>query len=164
VLHTLSLGTALAGLWMLLSGHFDPLMLSLGLASVVLTLWIAHRMDVVDHEGHPIHLGPRALVYFPWLVWEITKANWDVAKIILTPKLHIQPHTFDTPASQMSEVGRTAYANSITLTPGTVTLDARPDGTFKIHALTASAREGIETRDMDRRCSAMEGMDKGDKA
>jgi len=157
VLHAISLGAVLAVLWMLLSGFFEPLMLGFGVASVALTLWIAHRMDVVDHEGHPVHLGPRALLYFPWLLWEIAKANWDIAKVILHPKLPIQPHTFDTPASQLTEVGRTVYANSITLTPGTVTLDTRPDGTFRVHALTTAARKGVETLDMDLRCHALEG-------
>lgn len=157
VLHAISLGAVLAVLWMLLSGFFEPLMLSFGAASVVLTLWIAHRMDVVDHEGHPIHLGARAIMYLPWLVWEIVKANWDVAKVILSPKMQIQPHTFDTPASQLTEVGRTIYANSITLTPGTVTVDTRPDGTFRIHALTTAAREGVEALVMDRRCHDLEG-------
>lgn len=162
MLHAISLGTALAVLWMLLSGMFDPLLIGLGVASVILTVWIAHRMDVVDHEGHPVHMGPRALFYFPWLGWEIAKANWDVAKIILSPKMTIQPHIFKTKASQLSDVGRTTYANSITLTPGTVTIAMEDDGTFEIHALTDAAREGVEALDMDRRCTAMEGMTQAD--
>ena len=164
MLHTISLGTVLAVLWMLLSGFFEPLMLGFGAASVALTVWIAHRMDVVDHEGHPIHLGLRAVLYFPWLVWEVFKANWDVAKVIWHPKLPIQPHTFDTTASQLTEVGRTTYANSITLTPGTVTLDTRPNGTFRIHALTNAAREGVEELAMDERCRTLEGHIKGNEA
>lgn len=161
VLHAISLGTVLAVLWMLLSGFFEPLMLGFGAASVALTLWIAHRMDVVDHEGHPVHLSLRALLYFPWLMWEIAKANWDIAKVILSPKLPIEPHTFDTLASQLTEVGRTIYANSITLTPGTVTLDTRPDGIFRVHALTTATREGVETLDMDIRCHSFEGESEG---
>ena len=158
MLHAISLGLALAILWALLSGMFEPLLLGLGLISIVLTIWIAHRMDVVDHEGHPIHLGPRAIFYFPWLMKEIGKANWDVAKIILSPKMNIQPHIFKTKASQQSDVGLTTYANSITLTPGTVTITMEEDGTFEVHALTDAAREGVETLDMDKRCTAMEGM------
>ncbi|WP_139134819.1 Na+/H+ antiporter subunit E [Magnetovibrio blakemorei] len=162
MLHAFSLGAALMVVWGLLSGMPEPLLMGLGVASVVLTVWIAHRMDVVDHEGHPIHLGPRALVYFPWLIVEIIKANWDVAKIILSPKMDIHPHIFKTKASQKSDVGLTTYANSITLTPGTVTITMDDDGIFEVHALTYGAREGIETLDMDRRCTAMEGMSKTD--
>ncbi len=162
MLHAFSLGIALAFVWALLSGMPEPLLIGLGIASVVLTVWIAHRMDVVDHEGHPIHLGPRALVYFPWLGIEIIKANWDVAKIILSPKMNIQPHIFKTKASQKSDVGLATYANSITLTPGTVTITMDDDGIFEIHALTHAAREGVETLEMDSRCTAMEGMSKRD--
>lgn len=157
MLHTLSLSAILAVLWFLLSGFFEPLMLSFGVLSVALTVWLAHRMDVVDHEGHPIHLAPHVLLkYWPWLAWQILKSNWDVAKIILAPKLNIQPHTFDTQASQSTEVGLTLYANSITLTPGTVTVDMKAKGVFEIHALTNAAREGVEDLNMDRRCTAVE--------
>lgn len=162
MLHAISLGTALAVLWMLLSGMFEPLLLGLGVGSVILTVWIAHHMDVVDHEGHPIHMGPRAVAYFPWLAKEIIKSNWDVAKIILSPKMNIQPHIFKTKASQLSDVGLTTYANSITLTPGTVTITMEEDGKFEIHALTHAAREGVETDEMNRRCTAMEGMTQAD--
>ena len=160
-MHTISLGTVMAVLWMLLSGYFDPLMLGFGVISVIITLWIAHRMDVVDHEGHPIHLAVHALlVYWPWLAWQIVKSNWDIAKIILSPKLNINPHTFDTKASQSTEVGLTLYANSITLTPGSVTIDIRSAGMFEVHVLSTNAREGIETLEMDRRCSAMDAKAK----
>lgn len=161
--HAISLGTTLAVLWALLSGMFEPLLLGLGIASVVLTVWIAHKMDVVDHEGHPIHLGPRALLYYPWLGLEIVKANWDVAKIILSPRMKIQPHIFKTKATQLSDVGLTTYANSITLTPGTVTISMDDEGMFEIHALTHAAREGVESLEMDRRCTAMEAMDQPDE-
>ncbi|MBL4693358.1 MAG: Na+/H+ antiporter subunit E [Magnetovibrio sp.] len=157
MLHTLSLSAVLAILWLLLSGYFEPLMLSFGLLSVAFTVWMAHRMDVVDLEGHPIHLAPHVLLkYWPWLGWQILKSNWDVAKIILAPKLNIQPHTFDTKASQTTEVGLTLYANSITLTPGTVTMDMRAKGIFEVHALTNAARADVESLNMDRRCTSVE--------
>ncbi|MBF0247712.1 MAG: Na+/H+ antiporter subunit E, partial [Alphaproteobacteria bacterium] len=138
-------------------GMFEPVPLGLGAISVLLTLWLAHRMDVIDHEGHPIHMGPRALLYWPWLLWKIITSNVSVAFAIWRPRLKIQPQVFTTQASQPSEVGRTAYANSITLTPGTVTIAMAPDGTFTVHALTDAARRSVENRIMDRRCAAMEG-------
>lgn len=158
MLHTISLSAALAALWLLLSGVFEPLLLGLGAVSILLTVWLAHRMDVADHEGHPIHLAPHALlIYWPWLAWQIVKSNWDVAKVILAPSMPIRPHVFTTKATQRSEVGRTTYANSITLTPGTVTLAAHADGVFEVHAIDDGAREGVETLDMDRRCTRLEG-------
>ena len=63
MLHAVSLAFALSILWLLLSGYFtEPLLLALGLASVLLVLVIVHRMEVLDPEGHPVHLGPRALL------------------------------------------------------------------------------------------------------
>ncbi len=154
---TVSLGVVLFGFWLLLSGHFhDPLLLGLGAASCVLVLIIAHRMDVIDHESHPHHLGWRVIVYFPWLVWEITKANIAVAKIILDPKLPISPVLFWLRGSQKTEVGRVVYANSITLTPGTVTVDMVGDR-LEIHALTREAAEDLMSGAMDRRVTRVEG-------
>lgn len=161
MLHTLSLGAALTVLWLLLSGIFTPILLGLGLASIVVTLWLAHRMDVIDQEGHPIHLAPHALLfYWPWLAWQIAKSNWDMAKVILSPKMPIHPHVFVTKATQRTETGRTTYANSITLTPGTVTLSTSPDGDFEIHVITDAARRDVETLEMDRHCTALEGKPK----
>ena len=155
--HLLSLGAALAVLWILLSGYFEPLLLGLGAFSVALVLYITHRMDIADHEGHPIHLTWQALFYWPWLLWKIVKANLDIARVILTPKMPLGMALFTVKASQKTELGHTIYANSITLTPGTVTV-AVDDEIFTIHALTEASRKDLEIGDMDRRCSAVEKM------
>ena len=157
MLHAVSLCVVLSILWLLLSGHFtDPLLLGLGAVSVVAVVYIAHRMDVIDHEGHPVHLSWRALLYWPWLIKEIVKANFDVAKAILRLPEGIEPEVFSVTASQPTELGRVIYANSITLTPGTVTI-ALDDDRLTVHALTRGGREGVESGDMDRRVSAVEG-------
>ena len=157
VLRSISLGEVLYVLWLLLSGHFhDALLLGLGGASSVLVLWIAHRMDVVDHEGHPIHLGPRALNYFPWLFKEIALSNLHVARVVLARDLPIQPRLFTVRASQSDELGRVIYANSITLTPGTISVGLESDR-LTVHALTAATREGLQSGEMDFRVSAMMG-------
>ena len=159
MLHTLGLGVVLSCLWLLLSGLFDNLLiLSLGLASVLFVLHIANRMDVIDHEGHPVHLGRRVVAYWPWLLWEIVKANIDVAKIIISPKMEIQPHFFEVDASQTSELGHVIYANSITLTPGTVTVDV-DDGVLRIHALTNDAADGVISGEMDKKVASVESGD-----
>ena len=152
----LSLSIVLYVLWFLLSGHFDPLLLSLGAVSCVFVAWIAYRMDVVDHEGHPIHLTWRAAIYWPWLLWEIVKANIDVAKIVLDPKLPISPQVFTVKASQVDDLGLAIYANSITLTPGTVSIDVK-DAAIQVHALTQELADGLLTGEMDRRATEMEG-------
>ena len=154
--HALSLGVILFVVWLLLSGHTEPLLISLGIASCALVVYIAHRMDVVDREGHPIHVGPRALTYFPWLMWQIVKSNIDVARIILQRQPSISPTMFLVEAGQKTELGHVIYANSITLTPGTITVDVT-DGKLEIHALTKEAAAELETGEMDRRVTRMEG-------
>ncbi len=154
--HTLSLGFALYFLWILLSGHFSPLLLGLGVVSAAVVVFISKRMEVVDHEGHPIHMSWRAMLYWPWLTWEIIKSNIDVARIIVTPKMPIAPNMIELKGSQKTELGQAAYANSITLTPGTVTVGLRR-GVFSVHALTAEAADGLRKGEMDRRVTVLEG-------
>ena len=64
---SVSLFAVLYGVWLLLSGHWEPFLLIAGAVSCVIVVIIAHRMDVIDGEGHPIHLTWRAMIYFPWL-------------------------------------------------------------------------------------------------
>lgn len=153
----ISLGAVLFGLWLLLSGHYTPLLLGFGVASCALVVLISARMDVVDREGHPIHLGPRALTYWPWLLVEIVKANIDVAKRIVDPKLPISPTMLRVKASQKTEVGRVIYANSITLTPGTVSVELEGD-MIEVHSLTVEGAEALLEGEMDRRVTTMEGL------
>ncbi len=154
--HVVSLTAGLAILWLLLSGHYDPLLLSFGAGSCLFVVYVAHRMDVVDHEGHPVHLTWRLALYWPWLFWEIVKSNIAVARIVLDPKLPIAPRIIKAKASQKSDLGRVVFANSITLTPGTVSIWVYPDH-IEVHALDRSFDEDLQSGEMDRRASAVEG-------
>lgn len=156
MLHAVSLSVVLYVLWLLLSGHYEPLLLILGAASCGLVLWIAHRMDVVDHEGHPLHLTWEVLTYWPWLLWEIVKSNIEVAGLILSPRMPISPKIIKVTATQADELGYVIYANSITLTPGTVSLYVRGN-TIGVHAITEQMAEALETGEMDRWVTAMAG-------
>jgi multicomponent Na+:H+ antiporter subunit E len=146
----------LFGFWLLLSGHYTPLLLSFGVGSCVLVVYLAMRMEVVDEEGAPFHLRGRFWVgYVPWLMKEILVANIVVAKVILDPKLPISPRMVVFHGSQQTDLGRAIYANSITLTPGTITTGVEGQD-FQIHALTAADLETDEESEMDRRCSEVE--------
>jgi multicomponent Na+:H+ antiporter subunit E len=151
-----SLSAVLAGLWLMLSGHFDPLLLCLGALSIVGVVLIARRMDVVDHEGHPLSLVPRALAYWGWLSVAIFKANLDVARRILHPRLPISPTVMRVRADELGEMGKVLYGNSITLTPGTVTLQVGPE-TLEVHALSREAAEGLRSGEMARRVARVAG-------
>ena len=153
---TIGLALALAAVWLLWSGHYTPLLLGLGAASCAATLAISLRMNIVDQEGAPIGLPPRLLLYLPWLFLEIVKANLHVAARILHPRLPISPRIIRLRAGQSGDLGRVIYANSITLTPGTVSIETEGD-TITVHALTAEAEEGVLTGEMDRRVTRLEG-------
>lgn len=154
--HLLSLGLVLYALWVLLSGHFDPLLLGFGVASTALCLWIARRMDVTDREGIPVHLGLRAPLYWVWLAVQIGKSNVDVARRILARDLPISPTTLRLRSVQRTTLGRVIYANSITLTPGTVSMSVDGD-TILVHSLTEANAQALRDGEMDRRVAAFEG-------
>lgn len=156
MVRAVGLGLILAALWLLLSGYFKPLLLGFGAASVVGTVLVVRRMGVLDEEAVPLHLLGRAFVYWPWLIWEIVKANIDVARIIVHPRLPISPTLVRVKASQKTELGRVTYANSITLTPGTVSVDTQ-DSMITVHALTRAGADSLQEGEMDRRVTWFEG-------
>ncbi len=150
-----SIGLVLFCFWLVLSGHYTIITVPAGILSVLGVVALSRRMGVADEEGHPIHLLPRAITYWPWLALEIAKSTWDVTKIILHPKLPITPTLIRLKASQRSAVGIATYANSITLTPGTIT--ARVSGNeFLVHAITRSGAEDLAKGTMDRRVRKFE--------
>lgn len=154
--HSVSLFAFLYLFWLLLSGFFTAFLLSAGAGSALAVVWFARRMDVVDAEGHPIHLASTALLYWPWLLKEIVKSAWDVSKIILHPKLPISPTLVRFKPTQKTDVALVIHANSITLTPGTITIEARADE-FLVHGLTRSGAQGVLASEMDRRVTVCEG-------
>jgi multicomponent Na+:H+ antiporter subunit E len=156
VLRLISAFLALYLFWLVLSGYFTPFLMSAGAACAIAVVWFARRMDVIDAEGHPVQLGWRIVAYWAWLSKEIVKSAWDVSRIIVNPRLPISPTLVSFKPSQQTTVGLVIHANSITLTPGTITIDAGKDE-FLVHALTRAGAEGATTGDMDRRVSACEG-------
>lgn len=153
--HPVNLSLFLFAVWLLLSGHFTPLLLTLGLLSTLLVVFIAARAELIDHETQLVLIKPRVLLYWFWLGGEIIKSNIDVCRRILDPKLPISPRMIRVRATQLSELGRVTYANSITLVPGTVTVSVEGD-TFTVHALTREAAEDLESGELNRRVQDVE--------
>ena len=154
--HALSLFAVLYGLWLALSGHYTPFLLAIGAACAAFAVAVAMRMDVVDHEGHPVHLGYRIPLYWGWLTIQILLSALKVSRIVLSPRLRIDPVLETVPSSQKTDLGRVIYANSITLTPGTLSTSVMPDG-IEVHALTRHGMDELKAGDMDRRVTAVEG-------
>lgn len=139
--------------WILLSGHLEPLLLGLGVASVALTVFLSQRMNVIDHESYPIHLSSNFPGFFVYIFKEIIKANIDVVTRILNwRKAPISPQMIDIPQSQETDLGAVIYANSITLTPGTVTIKLSKDN-LTVHALTKEAASELATGAMSEEIS-----------
>ena len=141
--------------WLLLSGHNSPFMLSCGAVSIFISVFIAQRMRVVDDEAEPVQLKARILVYWWWLAKEVVLANIAVCRRIWSPSLDISPTLFCVTASQKTPFGVMLYANSITLTPGTVCVNVEGNK-LEVHALTWSAAQDLLNGEMDRRVSQLE--------
>ena len=147
---------ALAGAWWLWSGHTATLMIIFAALSLAIVLFFDARM-AKEAGGHlPYTLGVRPIFYMPYILWEIVKANVDIIKVIINPSMPINPKVIRVKASQKTDIAKVIYANSITLTPGTITLDVRGDD-FMVHALTDDSAAGVESGDMDRRVTRLEG-------
>ena len=141
-------------IWLLLSGHYDPLLLTLGVLSCITCLYVTWKAKFIDDEGLPLHLLIRLPIYTLWLFKEIIKANIDTAKIIIIN--NPDPQNFRVKSSQKTEAGKVTYANSITLTPGTVTTVLDGD-ILEVHALSSDMADDVKSGAMDKKVSWLEG-------
>ncbi len=152
----MKLALVLVAVWVLLSGIIEPLLLSLGVASGLAVAWLKARADRDDRE--PVYFALRVgrlPGYLLWLSWEIAKSNVDVSRRILSPSLPIAPAVRWLPASQRSELTRVMYADSITLTPGTLSIDLTDDS-VEVHALNEGSLDALERGEMDSRVGRLD--------
>lgn len=151
------LTAALALTWVVWSGNFKPLLLVLGVLSVGLTVILSMRMQLTRREFFALDLIPRMLAYWGWLLTEIIKSNVAVARIVLSPRLPISPTVVTIKNPCAGYIGQATMANSITLTPGTLTVDAH-EGEFRVHCLTSNGADDIASGEMEKRVlKALEG-------
>jgi len=153
--YSIALGIVLLAVWLLWSGHYQPLIMAFGGLSCVFVVWLSGRMRIVDDEGEPLQLGLKPFLYFVWLIKEIIQANIDVAKRVLSPNMPIQPQMIRVKSNQQTDLGRVIFANSITLTPGTVSVDM-VDDEIVVHALTAEAAAEDASGEMNQRVTDLE--------
>ncbi len=127
---------SLSALWLLLSGYFDhPLLLAFGGLSVAFSVWLAQRAGVTDDEGVPLSIMPAIFGYWFWLAKEIGKSNIDVARRALAIQPSLSPKLFYVPIEPKANAAIATFANSITLTPGTVSVCIEDRGIL-VHSLT----------------------------
>lgn len=155
---TASLALFLFAFWLLLSGHYTAWLVGAGAIASVLLAFAGRQLGVTDTEGHPVDRLPAGLRYWPWLAVEIIRSSLQVARAVVQPRMPIAPRLFDLKVGIKDAVGVATYANSITLTPGTVTVGIdREHDLFRVHALTAQGQAGLEEGDMERHVRRFEG-------
>jgi multicomponent Na+:H+ antiporter subunit E len=155
VKHSLLLTALLTIFWLALSGHYDALTLDLGVLSIALVMWLNWKMHISDEEVLPPLLLMRLPRYWIWLLVEIVKSNIHVAKKIWQPRLDIQPQFKKIPSPWKRDVTRVIHANSVTLTPGTVTVIVDKDSLL-VHSLTDETMQGLESPEMKKRLEMLE--------
>ncbi|MGB7757354.1 MAG: Na+/H+ antiporter subunit E [Salinisphaera sp.] len=154
--HLLGLVAGLVVLWLLLSGHYAPLTLALGAASCVFTVALCRRLGLVNAESVPIELFPRLPRYAAWLSVQIARSNLDVALRLLRGRKAISPRLVVIDTRTHDPLGQAILANSITLTPGTVTVGLEDDEAI-VHALTREGAADIEAGTIATRVAWLEG-------
>ncbi len=142
-------------LWLLLSGHLSPLLLLTGLVSCLFVAYSAHKLALLDTSSYTLRFNLNLPQFLPWFLVAVIKSNLDVSWRILHPKLPISPNISRVPVSKHSDVGKAVYANCITLTPGTYSLDINAD-TIEVHALTKELANDLQRGEMSKRISALE--------
>lgn len=149
------LACILALFWILLSGHTSILLLTLGLVSVILVIWMVSRMDRNDKAPVLMLFNIELFFYFGWLIWQVIISNIDVVRRIWEPSLSINPACRKIKVSINDPLIKTIYANSITLTPGTVTIEVGDDY-FIVQALNVESLDDLEKGEMEKRLKRLE--------
>lgn len=157
MMRALFLFLILGGFWALLSGQFhNTFLIGAGAVCIAFTVWLGGRMGLLDDEGVPARFYGPMVPYVPWLAWQVILSNWDVLKRIWSSDMPIDPRMAKIPFATRSGFVTTTYANSITLTPGTVTVDVN-EREMLIHCLTKEGEDGLLEGDMERHAKRLEG-------
>lgn len=136
--------------WFCLSGITSPLFLFFGAVTVGVTLMVGRKMGILKDASLSLRHVPKLLLYAVWLLKEMVKSGLAVTRIVWSPHLTISPICGWISTEQTSELGQVIYANSITLTPGTISVDAEPQRIL-VHALEASSITNLQQGGMDTR-------------
>lgn len=140
--------------WLLWSGLYKPLLIALGVLSCLLVYVLAARMGFFERSVYSLHVIARLAPFWGWLGGELIRSNLQVARLVLSPSLPISPTVIKIRALPEDPVGQAILGNSITLTPGTVTLDDH-EGDLFVHCLTREGAEALQEGGMNRRVAAL---------
>ncbi len=156
MLYISTLSILLSVFWLVNSGHYTPLLLFFMVVSVLFVSVLCHRMDLIDGESQPLSLTFTFPSYLVWLIKEVIVANIAVAACVWKGNNTINPKVIKVIADQKTDLGKVIYANSITLTPGTVSIDL-VGNEITVHALTDETAADLMTGEMNERVCRVEG-------
>ena len=143
--------------WIFLSGEFSFILLLSGVISSLLVSYMSN--DLLIGNGD-MKLGLirtiRFIRFLPWLLWQIVLANIDLALRTLHPKMPINPILINIKNNLKTDLGMVILANSITLTPGTVTIDVN-ENEFLVHVISEKAAQSLISGEMQARVKKIEG-------
>ena len=136
--------------WILWSGKFDAFHLSLGVISCALVTFMSHDLFLERKKLSPkiIVESIRFIKYIPWLLYQIVLSNIHVASLVLSPGMPIDPKIIRYKTKLKTDIALVTFANSITLTPGTITADIS-DGEYIVHALSTKVADDLMTGEME---------------
>ncbi|MCU0730402.1 MAG: Na+/H+ antiporter subunit E [Hyphomonas sp.] len=150
--YLLGICLAIIAFWVANSGHYKPLMLGFLALSTLITLFVSARLKIIDREGSPYVRLAGFLAYYPWLFWEVVKSNLVIIKACLRADLDINPALVKIKTNCKTDLAKVTFANSITLTPGTVTVEIEGDKLL-VHGLYEANTQPEAFEEMDRRCA-----------
>jgi len=144
--------------WYLLSGKNFILLISVGLICSVLIVFYQNKLKMIDDESMPISILPKAVLYWMWLYKEIIQSSLYVSKLILSKEMDITPQYFKIKSNQKTTMGFNIFANSITMTPGTISvITNNASKELDIHALTKDTKASLQSGIMDNRIKKLMG-------
>jgi multicomponent Na+:H+ antiporter subunit E len=145
----------LLALWLVLSGHYDAFHVTLGLICCALVSFFSYDLLFPAFQwGRNLAILFRFMAYLPWLFYQIILSNLHVARMVLHPQMPIDPAIVEFKTKLKSSLSQTTLANSITLTPGTITVDIR-DGKYYVHALTKKVAADLLSGEMENRVASI---------
>lgn len=136
----------MAALWILLSGKLDAFHLSLGAISCAIVAYFSGDLLFVSPKIMRLPgAWLRFIQYMPWLLYQVFLANLHVLYLTFHPRMHelINPKIINFQSKLKSDISLVTFANSITLTPGTITVFVSGDGEFHVHAIDDVSAEGL---------------------
>lgn len=143
--------------WLLLNGQWTTEIAVVGLVLSAALYWFIWRFMGYSprKEWACLRRGGRIARYLAYLVGEVLKSAWQTIRLVWSPKLEVEPRLASFRTRLRTDPGKVVLANSITMTPGTITIDVRDDH-FLVHCLDESFGEGLEGSDMERRIAEIE--------